>query len=57
MKFILDQIFVLDTDQNKFYDQTHVQKVVHIIGTPGFGKSCNFCAFKLIMDLRIKHLI
>lgn len=32
-------------------------KVVHIVGTPGFGKSSTIFATKYLNDIRIRHII
>ncbi len=31
--------------------------VIYIVGTPGLGKSVKFIAAKILLDMRIRHII
>ena len=55
MRFVLKQMHMLH--DGKFVGNNSALRVLHIIGTPGFGKSSCFYIAKVIQDIRIRHVI
>ncbi len=56
MKIVLQRMHVLGN--SKKYENRHQSlRAIHIIGTPGFGKSSCFYIAKKIQDIRVSHII
>ena len=57
MKFMLKLMFKFYSDTKKFNLCNQSVRIVHVLGTPGFGKSSSIYGLKNILDLRIKQVI
>ena len=57
MKYFLKQLFINPNLKISSKLRLRHTTLLHIIGTPGLGKSSCLVTIKHLMDLRIKHLI
>ena len=55
-KLILKQMFT-ESLKTKLMKNPLAEVAIYIVGTPGLGKSVKFITAKILLDMRIRHII